>query len=489
MTADIERLIEAYLEDSLDAEDQEKLRSWLNEDPGNMQALVEAGMRDQMLHDAASAVFVAEEIHSVAKQANEESVRTLNDPSGAWIPRWRLSRRSVGIIAGLAACVLVAFLVYQRLTPQPNGVANIENMTQVKAFSTVTMVPESESDLQVGDRLSSESIRIAGGILRLQFDDGVEVTIQGPAVYELIEPGTTRLHSGLLTANVPPGAEGFRVDTPSAKVVDLGTAFGIELTPDGQSRVSVFDGEVEVISNQGSDKRLLSEGDSLELSLDGRMQETEFSTQQFEKLWPATSGIVGSTGAFRFAPQWPRMLKKIESNRDIFVLPEGYAKELEQPCPVDVSSTSDTPAAIGTGQRVRSFLLQFNPIDEGEAGPGAGSGPGPGLGPGPGVGPGTGLGPGRRNGKRIQGSITFERPILGLITKTETLKQTDVLFSLSRAGMMPGRGLEERPPRLADIVSLSDDRCTLTLDLFVVNRLSDHVRVIVDANLHELAER
>ena len=41
---------------------------------------------------------------------------------------------------------------------------------------------------------------------------------------------------------VPPGAEGFRVDTPSAQVVDLGTAFGIEQFADGTSKVSVFDG-------------------------------------------------------------------------------------------------------------------------------------------------------------------------------------------------------------------------------------------------------
>ncbi|WP_236625726.1 hypothetical protein [Rhodopirellula baltica] len=33
---------------------------------------------------------------------------------------------------------------------------------------------------------------------------------------------------------------------------------------------------------------------------------------------------------------------------------------------------------------------------------------------------------------------------------------------------------------------MSDDRRTLTLDLFVVDRLNDHVRFIVDAELNSL---
>ena len=140
----------------------------------------------------------------------------------------------------------------------------------------------------------------------------------------------TQLVSGLLTATVPPGAEGFRVDTPTAQVVDLGTAFGIEQRTDGTSKVSVFDGEVEVIGQKGSGKkRLLTEGQALQLAANGKVSEAEFSTSQFEKLWPIASGIAGSSGAFEFAPRWPRKLRLVESDTKIFVIPEGYAKRLQ----------------------------------------------------------------------------------------------------------------------------------------------------------------
>ena len=228
--------------------------------------------------------------------------------------------------------------------------------------------------------------------------------------------------------------------------------------------VSVFEGEIEVVSQKNRGKRLLTEGETIQLAADGSVSDAEFSTRQFEKLWPTASGIAGSTGAFEFAPQWPRRLRWVESDTKIFVLPEGYARELDQPCQIDMTEDGLVDSVIPAGQRARSFLLQFNPVDSVAKQPSRN----------------------RRNGRRIEGSITFDRPVMGLIIKTETLKSTDELFSLKRAGGLFGRGLELRPPRIADVVSLSEDRRTLTLDLFVVDRLSDHVRVIVDAELNEI---
>lgn len=444
MSKEMERLIEQWLEGSLDGGQQEELAAWLKEHPQHMQQFVEANIRQQMLSEAARGELVADAVQQRAP-IPVESVR-------------RSKVRIVTYAASIAACLLIAvgwFLTTER------GVEHVNQVQRAEPFSFVAMVQNSDSDLKVGHRLGAETIEIDSGIVRLIFDDGVEVTLQGPARYELIALGKTHLHAGLLTASVPPGAEGFRVDTPAAQVVDLGTAFGIEQHADGTSKVLVFDGEVEVVSRKDSDKRLLTEGKAIQLAADGSVSEAEFSSQQFEKLWPAASGIAGSTGAFEFAPQWPRMLRRIESDTKIFVLPEGYPRELDQPCPIDKSADGSSESVIPTGQRVRSFLLQFNSVDSGKRGPGNN----------------------QRNRRRIGGSITFDRPVLGLIIKTETLEATDELFLLDRAGGLFGRGLELWPPRIADVVTLSDDRHTLTLDLFVVDRLNDHVRVIVDAAL------
>lgn len=461
MNEHIENLIEQWLEGSLDTVKQDELSAWVKKHPNHMQQFVEASAQDQMLRGAAKSAFLEQRARELAEERVE-------------LPRQKTRRgngrplvRVVAAIVAVAACLLIALSWYGTTEPGSTGPGSAE----AGPFLSVAMTQDTLGDLKAGDRLGAETIELKGGIMRLIFDDGVEVTLQGPAEYELIELGKTRLVSGLLTATVPPGAEGFQVDTPSAQVVDLGTAFGVELRPDGSSQVTVFDGEVEVLGQKEPGKRHLTEGETIQVAADGSVIETEFASKQFEKLWPTASGIAGSTGAFKFAPQWPRMLKQIESDEDIFILPEGYAMELEQSCEVDMTGNEMSQSAIPSGQRVRSFLLQFNPVDSGNSQRGPAN---------------RGFRQrGSKQRKRIKGNITFQRPILGLVVKTETLKKTDDLFSLRRAGGLMGRGLEFKPPRMADEISISEDRMTLTLDLAVINRLSDHVRVIVDAELAE----
>ena len=447
MISEIDELIEKWLDGSLAEERQDVLLKWLEEHPENMLQFVRANVDEQLFRDAARGEFVAENVQ-------EKVPRTTESAASGTV-------RTIAWIGGLAACVLVAAFILPRL----RGVAEIDDPSRPVTFLSVGMVQIADSEIFVGKRLGAETIEIPEGVVRLLFDDGVEVALQGPARYELLAPGLTRLHAGLLTATVPEGAEGFRVDTPSAQVVDLGTVFGIEQRDDGTSLVSVFDGEVEVAAGIPSDKRRLTEGQAISLDPNGPVQAADFSVRPFEKLWPAVSGIAGSTGSFELAPPWPRMLRRVESDSNIFVVPEGYARVLNQACPVDVAVDKADTSTLPAGIRVRSFLLQFNPVD---------------------VDP-QGIARGQRNGRRIRGSITFDRPVVGLITATETLAETDVRFGLNRAGAMRGRGLEMRPPRIADVLTLSDDRQTLYLDLFVVNRLSDHVRVIVDASLHDHA--
>ena len=52
MSAEIDDLIERWLEGSLNAEQETELQSWLHADPNNMQAFTEANIRHQMLQDA-----------------------------------------------------------------------------------------------------------------------------------------------------------------------------------------------------------------------------------------------------------------------------------------------------------------------------------------------------------------------------------------------------------------------------------------------------
>ena len=85
----------------------------------------------------------------------------------------------------------------------------------------------SELPTAAGARLPAGHLLLAEGLAEILFDNGAKVVLEAPADLELTSSSTCLLKRGRLIATVPPRAVGFRVDTPLAKVVDLGTKFGL----------------------------------------------------------------------------------------------------------------------------------------------------------------------------------------------------------------------------------------------------------------------
>lgn len=376
-------------------------------------------------------------------------------------------RLPMRVIVAIAACLLLAagFTIWFSPEQERKQAETGRGMLSEPAFVAVAQVTDAEfgdaAELRTGDRLPPRTILLQSGFIRLAFDDGVEVTLQGPAEYELLSTGKTRLLSGLLTATVPTGAEGFTVETPTAEVVDLGTAFGIDVREGGVSRVSVFEGEVEVSPSDSDEMKRLKEGDSVRVATGVAIESVEFDPEPFTKVWPVASGIARSTESFRFVPPWPRQIKLIRSDTDIFILPEGRPVTLGSSLRVSTSlpgeySTEEslTGADISAGQKIRSFLLMSHPE---KAGP--------------------------RVIKPMSGSITFDAPVLGLIVRHEELQESTRRFL--RRG--PRTIREEQQLELngeadSDVITLSEDRRTVTLDLKVRSRFGELLRVIVDAS-------
>ncbi|MEM7475568.1 MAG: FecR family protein [Planctomycetota bacterium] len=372
--------------------------------------------------------------------------------------------------AALAVCLMLAvglgiWLANRSENTESNGDTLVENDdVQQTYFASVVQVVDAYFQeglgLQAGDRLGAQTIQLDSGFVRLTFEDGVEVTLQGPAEYELVAAGQTNLKSGLLTATVPSGAEGFTVDTPDAEVVDLGTSFGIDLRENGISHVSVFEGEVEVSAVDSEDKRLLREGEAVEIELGEDIQSIDFDPERFSKVWPVSSGIERSTEAFRFIPPWPRQVKQIRSDTAIFVMPEGRPSTLLTPLSVNATEPGEYATEeslnvkeIEAGRKIQSFLLLCHP---------------------------------ERSGplviKPVSGSITFDAPVLGLIIGHEEIQASARRF-LRRGPRLiqPDQQLELNDQADSDVITLSPDRRTLTLDLKVRTRFGEMVRVIVDS--------
>ena len=118
-----------------------------------------------------------------------------------------------------------------------------------------------------GAALRPDIIRIAKGLLQIEFFSGATVVVEGPAEFELIDPMNARCSIGRVRANVPHFARGFTIASDELKVVDLGTEFGFSADGEGVKELHVFDGEVTVEGGiLGAEPRHLLSGTGIRMA-------------------------------------------------------------------------------------------------------------------------------------------------------------------------------------------------------------------------------
>lgn len=104
-------------------------------------------------------------------------------------------------------------------------------------------------------------LELKRGYARVGFPSGASVTLEAPCRFRLDEKEALSLLHGRASVRTPDGAEGFRIDTPGGRFVDLGTEFGLAVGSDGSTPVvltEVFKGEVEIEAT----KTRLTDGES-----------------------------------------------------------------------------------------------------------------------------------------------------------------------------------------------------------------------------------
>lgn len=359
----------------------------------------------------------------------------------------RFPLQRIGKLVALAASVVILFAVV--LSKRRD--APVAHLVQTKGVEWVG------DAITLDSYLEPQSLQFKSGLMRLLFDSGVEVTIKGPARYEIVSGNRAILNSGVLVAYVPPSAEGFTVDTPNLEVVDLGTSFGVLASPGGVD-VSVFKGEVELNSVASNIREKLTEGRSASMR-NGNLEVMDIDVNPFESLWYVASGIANSSDNFKFALPWTRAMRACRDDDHIYIFAERHASPLESDLKLNATqpgiypeSTDVAKDIVKAGTIVRSYLIQFNP--------------GP-------------PNPDNRGFRDIVGEISFADPIVGLIFRAEDLGASDYLTS-SRTPFRPeGRGLEPSGGNYSDMIEFSQDRRTLSLRFHERVTSWDQVRVIV----------
>lgn len=199
-------------------------------------------------------------------------VRAQATAAGRW---WK------GILAAslVAACAILGLVAAMRNWPAP-VIAILQNSVDARWHDDFS---------PADDVLSAGRLRLDEGLAEIEFGRGAVAVLKAPVDIELVTVDQVVLHSGQVLVRVPRDgrAAGFRVDTPSSRLVDLGTEFGVEVQTGGGSLLQVYEGEVLAATkfgpNANATRRVL-EGEALLLG--ENLHVTEFWPERFVRTLP-----------------------------------------------------------------------------------------------------------------------------------------------------------------------------------------------------------
>ncbi|MFK5922722.1 MAG: FecR domain-containing protein [Verrucomicrobiota bacterium] len=249
MKADLEQLIDNYVDGSISAEEMRRLNACLRDDGEARKKFADSLNLDSALGAAAAAWDLES---SEPGHRSQPSGPVINFPSPAqWL--------------ALAACLML-FLGGGWWWQQQSVFARVQSGAGV-------------AELADGARLGGKSYEITTGSLELITQRGARVVIEAPAAFRFESAQRLHLQYGRIAADVPPAAVGFTVVTATGEAVDLGTKFGVDAPLEGEAEIHVFEGEV-IAQSSGGKKQSLRDGEAFSLH-SGAGQSRELRSSAF----------------------------------------------------------------------------------------------------------------------------------------------------------------------------------------------------------------
>lgn len=176
-----------------------------------------------------------------------------------------------GLISAAASIALMFALqgIIFREGTAPRNTASASSeapayVARLEKSRDLELSPAMQEEIREDGWLKTGTFEIESGEALLAFNSGATVAVEGPASLRIETRNRVFLHRGKLTADVPPAASGFTVNTERMNIVDIGTRFGILVSENGDADLHVMEGEVEASRARGnSSVQIVREGLSL----------------------------------------------------------------------------------------------------------------------------------------------------------------------------------------------------------------------------------
>lgn len=266
------QLLDAYLAGELDPPDRSRVERALRQDPGLLEQFAEQARMDAALRAllAPESDLRRRELHQgvLARLRSEGAsergfaksvlLEIVEEREAKHSIRWSdlVKTGLISAAASIGLLLLAQSVVFHkaehrsaasgRVAPVPAFVARVERSEGLQWDAA------SRDRVRSDGWLSSGFLRLEAGTALIAFNSGAAVLVEGPAELSIESVNRMFLKSGRLTAEVPPRASGFTVNTPRLNAVDIGTRFGLSVDRDGDSELHVMQGEVEASRTSGN---------------------------------------------------------------------------------------------------------------------------------------------------------------------------------------------------------------------------------------------
>ncbi len=365
------------------------------------------------------------------------------------------SRQKAWIAVAAAALILMSVSVLNWQTDNVDLARVVEPVSFVQS-SVLSTGFESGDTLQPGDW-----VRFEQGRAVIKFESGAKLAVEGPADFQIVSNNGAKMIQGRATVRVPGKIKGFVLETPADRIVDLGTAFGVRVGSNGETSISVFEGEIELRGQQHvSGPQPLSAGRSMLVQSNADSpSEIPYEVSDYLRTWQTSFGLETVKGAMRIAEPHERTNPgKVVDGNHLLIFPEqesvqlplGFLVNATEPGAYHVPKGLKQQVALDSAMIVDSYLIQFNP----------------------------GQALRFESPRQFSGILKMDRPVIGLLFRATMLDESDRLLGLPKAEF---GGVYRRGINAGDEVTLSKDRRTLTISFDVFNGV-DQIRVLVASN-------
>jgi hypothetical protein len=194
------------------------------------------------------------------------------------------------IITAIASCAaLLMIFAYVYLNPQMSEVATLTD-----SINSQWSTPQ--SSVKIGSRLSTtrEPVMLEQGIIKILYDNDIEVLIEAPAEYQIRSAKEISLKTGSLFARVSQAGKGFSVKTSNATIVDLGTEFGVRSSQQDKTELHVFKGKTTLTATadrKGGNLGVIS-GQAREVGVAGDIKDIQINKEGFVRAIDSKTNLV-----------------------------------------------------------------------------------------------------------------------------------------------------------------------------------------------------